>query len=338
MADTEKVIDKIRKLHAHAQSAEKIGSEQEAQAFAQMVNRLLNQHRLELTDIQFEEQRKNEPVTQAEIDFRKYGDTHRGKKVEWKHKSVRVEWIEKLAGVVAGAHSCQILVVEKSNRLFLCGTETNRQIAEYVLITLMRVAEKLSWDEYAKFFYRSRDEGDVTRARGFRHAWLIGFISRIAERFDEEKRKMQGDTTGTALVRYDREKADVQDFLKNATRAKNLPVKTAHNIHGIIAGRKKADDMNLDANAVREGRDQKQLGISYYIVESPSRGVVMEITGADPDGPGAYRCSYNAKRTDGLKFTLERAETVQRDIHGSYVLKVTEKPKFSITHLDGRQA
>ncbi len=114
---TEKIIDKIRKLHAHAQSAEKIGSEAEAQAFAQMVNQLLNKHRLELTDIQFEERRKNEPVEQAEINFREHGDTFRGKKVEWKQKKVRVEWIERLAGIVARAHSCEILVVERSNRL-----------------------------------------------------------------------------------------------------------------------------------------------------------------------------------------------------------------------------
>ncbi len=248
---TEKIIDKIKKLHLHAESARNIGSEQEAQAFAQMVNRLLNQHRLELTDIQFEEQRKNEPVSQVEIDFRKHGDTFRGKKVEWKHKKTRVEWIERLASIVAGAHSCRILVWEKSNRLALVGTETNRQIAEYVLITLMRAAEKLSWDEYAKYFYKCRDDGDVTAARGFRHAWLIGFISRIDERFEEEKRKMQGDTTGTALVRYDRERMDVAEFMKNMGKATRTPTRGIHNVAGILAGRKKADDMNLDANAVR---------------------------------------------------------------------------------------
>lgn len=255
----EKIIDKIRKLHAHAESAQKIGSEQEAQAFAQMVNRLLNQHRLELTDIQFEEQRKNEPVGEAEIDFRRHGDSYRGKKTEWREKHQRIEWIEKLAGIVARAHSCQIMVLEKSNRLWLAGTETNRQIAEYVLITLMRAAEKLSWDEYAKFFYKSRDEGHVTRARGFRHAWLIGFIDRIDERFAEEKQKMRGHPTGTALVRYDRERMDVQEFLKNKGRAKNTPTRSVHNLHGIVAGRQKADEMNLDANAVREEKDKKQI-------------------------------------------------------------------------------
>lgn len=226
-----------------------------------MVNKLLNQYRLELTDIQFEEKRKNEPVEQEEIPFWKYGDTHRGKKTEWKRKSVRVEWVERLARVVALAHSCDILVVEKSNRLFLAGTETNRQIAEFVLITLMRAAEKISWDEYAKYFYKCRDEGHVESARGYRHSWLIGFIGRIAERFDEEKSRMAGDATGTALVRYDREKADVQAFLSAMPRAKSTPARSNHNAAGLKDGRQRANDMTLDANAVREGKrtDRKEL-------------------------------------------------------------------------------
>lgn len=256
---TEKIIDKIRKLHAHAESAKNIGSEAEAQAFAQMVNRLLNQHRLELTDIQFEEQRKNEPVSEAEIDFRKYGDTYRGKKVEWREKRQRIDWIEKLAAIVAKAHSCQIMVIERSSRLFLVGTETNRQIVEYIFITLMRAAEKLSWDEYAKYFYKCRDEGNVTRARGFRHAWLIGFIYRIGERFEEEKAKMNQDKTGTALIRYDRERMDIQNYLKNKKNAKALPMKAIHNEAGILAGQKKANEMNLDANAVHNDKERKEL-------------------------------------------------------------------------------
>ena len=41
MADV-KILDKIKKLHLHAESAKAIGSEAEAQAFAGMVNKLLN--------------------------------------------------------------------------------------------------------------------------------------------------------------------------------------------------------------------------------------------------------------------------------------------------------
>ncbi len=94
------------------------------------------------------------------------------------------------------------------------------------MITLMRAAEKISWDEYAKYFYKCRDNGKVTEARGFRHAWLIGFINRINERFDEEKSKMREDKTGTALVRYDSERMDVKEFIKDM----GLPPTPSHTI------------------------------------------------------------------------------------------------------------
>lgn len=255
-----KILDKIRKLKAHADSAAAIGSEAEAQAFAQMVNALLNKHRLEMTDIQFEEERKNEPVEQSEIDFYVYGSTHRGKPVDWKHKKMRVEWIEKLAMIVAKAHSCEILVAERSNRLWLVGSKTNREIAEYVLVTLMRAAEGISYKEYLKYFYKMRDLGRVEHARGYRHAWLIGFINRIAARFDEEKTKMQNDATGTALVRFDASAADVRNFMASNfnMRAKSV-TKSIHNHAGYVDGTRRADDINLSANAMRGSEKQSQI-------------------------------------------------------------------------------
>ena len=41
MTDTERIIDKVRKLQAHADSAAEIGSEEEAEAFAAKVQELL---------------------------------------------------------------------------------------------------------------------------------------------------------------------------------------------------------------------------------------------------------------------------------------------------------
>lgn len=78
----------------------------------------------------------------------------------------------------------------------------------------------------------------------------------------------------------------------------------------------------------------------YYIVEHPHRGVVMEqLTPTFLQAKKLrFKCSYMAKRTDGIHMTREQAEKVVKYIRGSYVLKVQTAPKFSITHLDGRQA
>lgn len=250
MAD--KIIDKIRKLHAMAEGAKAIGSEQEAQAFAGMVNQMLNKHRLELTDIQFEEQRKTEPVESSEINWA----TH-----DIPTRKVRIEWIERLAKIVALAHTCDIMVLPGSSRIWLVGSASNRAVAEYLLVTLMRAAEKIAEKEYVRFYYKCRDEGDVTRARGYRSAFLLGFIDRINQRFDEAKRKMQGDDTGTALVRFNQEKADVSAFFiarDNKKSAHGLS-HSLRNIAGYRDGQKKADDMSIDANAVNSSKPSSRL-------------------------------------------------------------------------------
>src|SRR5207249_4172911 len=108
--------------------------------------------------------------------------------------------------------------------------------------------EDIADKEYVRYFYECKDKGDVTRARGYRHGFLLGFIHRIAQRFDEEKRKMNNDTTGTALV--NREALDVENFLKGRQRVNALSRRSAINGTGYSDGQKRANSMNIGANAV----------------------------------------------------------------------------------------
>lgn len=248
---TDKVLDKIRKLHAMAKGAEAIGSEAEAQAFAQLVNRMLNQHRLELTDLAFEEERRSEPVDQHWINW----EAH-----HVRTRQARVLWIERLSSLVARAHTCSIMIMPKTSRILLVGTETNRQIVEYLLVTLIRTAEAIADKEYVAFYYKCRDEGDVTRCRGFRAAFLLGFTDRIGQRFHEEKRRMENDPNGTALVRFDRARADVEAFMKaNAGKPASALGQRRVNGAGYEAGRAKADSMDIKGNAVKSN-EQRRIG------------------------------------------------------------------------------
>lgn len=251
MTDTNKILDKIRKLNAKAESCKEIGSEHEAQAFAQMVNKLLNEHQLEMTDLQFEETRKSEPVDRMMVDWKKY---------EVKTRLQRIKWIERLAMLVAQAHTCRILVIPGSSHIILVGTKTNREVAEYVLVTLVRTAEKIADAEYVKFFYEMRDRGTVERARGFRAAFLDGFVERIGSRFDEEKRRR--DSNSTALVRYNTAAADLELFMKNlkGTKKATSLTKSRVNYEGYKRGVQKANDMDLRGNAVKSGNDNKKIG------------------------------------------------------------------------------
>ena len=48
----DKMIDRIQKLLAHADSAKKLGNEEEAQAFAAKVNELLLKHKLSMSSVE----------------------------------------------------------------------------------------------------------------------------------------------------------------------------------------------------------------------------------------------------------------------------------------------
>lgn len=252
MTDTAKILDKIKKLHLKAESCRDIGSDAEAQAFAEAVSRMLNDHRLSMSDLQFETERKSEPVDKHIVEWEAHG---------LKTRAVRTKWIERLAAIVARAYTCDILVFLGSSRVVLVGTLTNRQVAEYTLVTLVRAAEKIAEAEYVKYYYKCRDEGDVTMARGFKVAFLDGFVARIAVRFAEEKARMEQQSS-TALVRFDKSAADVRDFMAGHGGGKASQLtRSSHNGAGYKAGAEKAESMDIRGRAVNEtaGR-REQLG------------------------------------------------------------------------------
>lgn len=242
----EKILDKIKKLHLKAESCKEIGSDLEAQAFAEMVTRLLNDHKLEMSDIQFEERRKTQPVT--------------SEPVIWEHhdmqtKKARVAWIEHLGIITARAYSCRLLVVSGSSRVYIAGTESNRQIAEYVLVTLVRSAEKIADEAYVKHFYECRDKGDATMARGYRAAFLDGFVDRISARFAEERKR--ADSNCTALVRFDQEKADLDAFMSDKKKITSVQRHSRGNSAGYRDGANRAESMDIGGKAIKTGCEHK---------------------------------------------------------------------------------
>jgi hypothetical protein len=246
------ILDKIKKLHNKAEGAKAIGSEAEAQAFANKVRELMEQHKLSMTDIQFEEERKSAPVAKHWIKW----EEHEGMKTKLR----KCEWQISLAQIIAKSNSCKILIAMNSNQICLVGTESNRQIAEYVIVTMIRAAEKIAEKEYVTYFYKCRDEGDVTRARGFKQSFLDGFITRIIERYKERECEQENQMS-TALVRVKTELKDAADYIQNlGTKSVALKQKTGNNQAGYERGQHVAGRVNLDSNGVSGSRPNQQIG------------------------------------------------------------------------------
>jgi len=246
---TEKIIDKLRKLRAHAESAEKIGSINEAEAFAAMFQQLLMRHNLELNDVEFEEEQKDEPIERETINWQEYNDPLIN------YGAKRVAWLESLAVVVTRAFFCRILVRSGSSRITIVGTRSNVEVATYMFITLARSAEKLVRSEY-RAYKKENPEG----GKGFRVSFLSAFVERLSQRFYEE-RKTAETSSSTALVRLNRAESAVVEWMqKFAGRASGIGGgRDYENAEGRRRGRAVADSLNLKSNAVRGGAPRGQL-------------------------------------------------------------------------------
>jgi len=267
----EQLLDKLAKLKRHADSAKAIGSLAEAETFAAKFQQLLLQHKLEATDIELEQQERAEPVGHHRIDYSKYPDV--------KVRNARVQWIERLASIVARAHFCRILIHHGSSRITLVGRKSDAAVAEYMLVTLQRAAERLADAAYAEFTVEcvkecavcGRDKGshfhaghqfvpNWARARGYRGAFIQSFIIRLHERFQAERRAAET-STSTALVRLNTADQAVETFMAKGKyeKASALSRPVSSNQEGHRDGRAAADRVNIKANAVGTSAGNRQL-------------------------------------------------------------------------------
>lgn len=219
----ENVMRKLGKIKAHMESAKQIGSEAEAQAFATMLNQMLLKHNMDMSEIQWEAEIKDEPVDMYPI----------GGNITWvdgkcvladypdiEIKSKRTKWAEELAETIASAHACRVLVATHgSSRLWFAGRKSNVAIAEYMFIVMYRTIESLSWKEYktfrnkVKWAQRSAAFIDMSETYGYRDSWIDGFITRLNHLFYLERQKMETPGDGsTALMRIDKDKQAVAKY------------------------------------------------------------------------------------------------------------------------------
>ena len=250
----QKILDKISKLKAHAESAAKIGSEAEAQAFATMIQQLLLKYKLSMTDVELKTEDADDPVTHRDVEWQ-----------DIKVRKNRVAWIESLAEVVAKAHFCRILVYSGSSRIALVGRESDVAMAEFLLVTLTRAIEQIAEKEYNKAFYslyRRGGDGKEKVVRGFKGSFVSAFVARLAERFDEETRRAEA-SSSTAIALFDRTREAVRVYLRANLRTRHAAMvrgsRHDHNAEGWRRGRAAADDVRLRPGVVSGSKAPNQL-------------------------------------------------------------------------------
>ena len=272
----ENVMRKLAKIKALADNA---GTEGEAMAAANMLNELLMKHKLGMSDIQWEEEVKTEPVERHPVGGgAKYAN---GKYTyadypDVEIKSKRLKWSEDLARMISRAYGCSWLLTVGSSRITFVGRKSNVMIVEYMYITMYRVIEKLSWKEYKtarnkvkweqiKHLPKSEQSSayvDYRDLSGYRSAWVQGFVDRVRELLEDMRRnEEQAASSGTALMRINSDATEVAKFMQGMGKAVNsLRGNSAWNAAGREAGRAKASEVGLTATGMNKGAESKQLG------------------------------------------------------------------------------
>ncbi len=252
-----KILKKIILLDNAAKGEAELGNTEAAEAFAAKVNRLMLEHELSVSDIEYASNTKAEPIIEMIVNLDAYGIPR---------TKTRSEWQQRMASIIAQAHLCRIMVRPGSNHIWFVGTKSHTTVAEYAYGILVPVVERLSKKaELAYWKATGSGRGIHNKALGYRAAWIDGFIGRLFERFKESRQQAVNTgaiSTGTSLVRLSSALARVDEHLRAMAGGKKtapLSKTSSHNWQGHADGRAAADKIDLNRRGVGASASRREL-------------------------------------------------------------------------------
>lgn len=247
--DVASVTDKLTKLIAMEQSARTIGNLQEAEAFAAKVQEMLFKYNLSMTDLEIEEQERDEPIDEERIDILKTRQ--------------RSQWQEMLAEATAASCFCRSYVILGSSRQVFAGRTSDRQAA-IALFGYLAASGKSICDTEARKARTSNPFGEAAKgrdryswqvaerdewARKWRKSFFIGFALAISTRLTKDRLYLSAQSeASTAMVL--RKDVALAAWEKNTTTGQARGLATGGlNRDGYRAGERAGSSINLKAHA-----------------------------------------------------------------------------------------
>lgn len=251
MTDQERIIDKLQKLFAKANSAEEIGNEAEAMAFMAKVDELLTKYKLDTSILTLDQREVQDPM----------GTTL----AKGKGKQRRVAWVENLSHYVAEAYHTRLVVIPGSDSFFIIGRETDRDITVYVIHKLVNFLEDECKRQHNALRYKLYHEqnGDMTGAHGFKASFFNAAVRRIRDRLREMRHEHETESKQFAVV-LQQAKKEIDDWMAdNFKTSKSTAVagSRAGNALGYARGKAAGNRADISGLGVRAGGSgPKRLG------------------------------------------------------------------------------
>ena len=245
LQESAKLKDKMQKILDHADSAEKIGNQAEAEAFMKKLNELCLKHKITMANVKAHDpDNSDESIKKEEVER-----TENGLPVQRKAQ----EWIWDLAGIIAHANNCSYLVQNGSNRIWFVGRDQDRRFAIYMFSYCYKTLLVDCNKEYNKAYNHFYAMGMQSQVKGFPQSFKKGFVSAIRDRLREAKEEIKKTTDEEtfALITTGQMVAVREYINKMYTRsASSLGGSSAHNEHGYASGKKAGSKVSLAKGSI----------------------------------------------------------------------------------------
>lgn len=251
-----KLIARIQKMYAMAESAKEVGSLAEADSFMNGVMTTLAANNLDMSVLSIDMKNLTDPMGKQFF----YGVGKNGRASVDSRKTL--EWITDLGFAVAGAHYCECHWHPGSNYLTFYGRESNRRVAVQMFGYLRDMAEKGAWAAHAAEFNRRQKEGESQAGlTDHRLSWLEGFVHEVARRYRAMRERVEKDNSMALVLVSVRKEA--QDFASSKMTKKEyeafklapgVTLNDGQRVGGMPLGEIPDDWLEELLRAFREGR------------------------------------------------------------------------------------
>lgn len=265
-----KLIEKLRKIQKQAESAKTIGNEEEAQVFAGMLQSLMLRHKIEMSDLDYAEEMKGEPIVEYKppVEYIPRLGGYYKDLPELEVLKSRSEWREKLASTICSYYSCRILIATGTSQIWFVGHRSNAEMCAYLFLQMALCAEKIS-DKAAKKMRRDHrsKHGSGNTPAGYRAGFLDGFITGIRNKLEAERAKYytkDDSQISTSLVRVNKEAQQVESYLEDRFSGKKTKsaqplkgtAKGGGSIDGYFAGKTLGESINVSSISTKASSER----------------------------------------------------------------------------------
>jgi hypothetical protein len=237
------VIDKLQKLLNHERSARSIGNMAEAEAFAGKIAEMLFNHKLSMTEIEFADEERDEPIAEETID------------------GIRSPWAGTLAMGIAAASFCKVL--KSSSGFVFIGRTSDRATAislfQYLAVTGKRISdsELTQYKRTEKYTFEYSFRPGI--ARTWKASFLQGYAQAVYMRLQAERKKLTAtaEQAGTSLVWINKSESALTSFMQEKYPRLRAGRATSSRVHGDAyrAGQYHGGQVSLSARgALTAGR------------------------------------------------------------------------------------